>query len=84
LSDVEPIEAGRPGLGKETVMGTTIAAIQAFCPLCGSAVLSIGRSGRVFAEDLHPIQLGPEFGRGYSLCDDCGVLANLPTDLTLN
>jgi hypothetical protein len=47
-------------------------------------VLSIGRSGRVFAEDLHPIQLGLESGRGYSLCDDCGVLANLPNDLTLN
>jgi len=47
-------------------------------------VLSIGRSGRVFAEDLHPIPLGPESGRGYTLCDDCGVLANLPTDLTLN
>jgi len=44
----------------------------------------IGRSGRVFGEDVHPIQLGPDSGRGYTLCDDCGVLANLPTDLTLN
>ena len=65
-------------------MGTTIATVQALCPLCGSTVLSIGRSGRVFAEDLRPIPLGPESGRGYTLCDDCGVLANLPTDLTLN
>jgi hypothetical protein len=77
-------ETGRPGLGKETVMGTTIAVVQALCPLCGSPVLSIGRSGRVFAEDVHPIQLGPEFGRGYTLCDDCGVLANLPANLTRN
>ena len=75
---------GHPGLGRETVMGTTIGAVQAHCPLCGSPVLSVGRSGRVFSDDLHPIQLGPDFGRGYSLCDDCGVLANLPTDLTLN
>jgi hypothetical protein len=81
---VEEVETGRPGLGKETVMGTTIAAVQALCPLCGSPVLSIGRYGHVFAEDLHPIQLGPELGRGYTLCDDCGVLANLPTDLTRN
>ena len=41
-------------------MGTTIAAVQALCPLCGSPVLSVGRSGRVFAEDLRPIQLGTE------------------------
>ena len=65
-------------------MGTTFAAIQALCPLCGSPVLSVGRSGRVVGEDVHPIQLGPESGRAYTLCDDCGVLANLPTTLTLN
>lgn len=65
-------------------MGTTIAAVQALCPLCGSPVLFVGRRGRVFAEDLHRVQLGLESGRGYTLCDDCGVLANLPTDLTLN
>ena len=81
---VEMVETGRPGLGKEAAMGTTIAAVQALCPLCGSPVLSIGRYGHVFAEDLHPIQLGPELGRGYTLCDDCGVLADLPTDLTRN
>jgi hypothetical protein len=65
-------------------MGTSIAAIQAQCPLCGSPVLSIGRGGRVMSEDLHPILLGPGVGRGYTLCDDCGVLADLPTNLTLN
>jgi hypothetical protein len=84
IRHVEVVETGQPGLGRETVMGTAIAAVQALCPLCGSPVLSVGRSGRVFSEDLHPIQLGPELGRGYTLCDDCGVLANLPTDLTLN
>jgi len=65
-------------------MGTTFAAVQAFCPLCGSPVLSIGRTGRVLEEDVHPIQLGPEQGRGYTLCDDCGILTALPSDLTLN
>ncbi len=65
-------------------MGTSFAAIQACCPLCGSPVLSIARSGKVLDEDLHPIQLGDEPGRGYTLCDDCGILADLPTDLTLN
>ena len=62
----------------------TFAAVQARCPLCGSPVLSVSRSGRVVSEDLHPIQLGPELGRGYTLCDNCSVLANLPTHLTLN
>ena len=65
-------------------MGTTFAAVQAFCPLCGSPVLSIGRTGRVFDEDFHPVQLGPEGGRAYTLCDDCGILTNLPSNLTLN
>jgi hypothetical protein len=65
-------------------MGTSFAAVSACCPLCGSPVLSIGRAGHVVEEDLHPIQLGRQLGRGYSLCDDCGVLADLPTNLTLN
>jgi hypothetical protein len=65
-------------------MGTSTVAVQASCPLCGSPVLSIGQSGRVMSEDLRPILLGSDVGRGYSLCDDCGVLADLPPDLTLN
>ena len=65
-------------------MGTSFAGIQAHCPLCGSPVLAVSSGGRVTSEDLHPIQLGPASGRGYTLCDDCGILADLPTDLTLN
>jgi hypothetical protein len=67
-------------------MGTCIAAVtvQARCPLCGSPVRSLVRHGRVVTEDLHPIRLGAEPGRGYALCDDCGILANLPTCLTVN
>jgi hypothetical protein len=84
--NVGEVETGSPGLGKETDMGTSIAivAVQALCPLCGSPVLSVGRHGRVLSEDMHPIQISPEFRRGYSLCDDCGLLADLPNDLTLN
>ncbi len=65
-------------------MGTTFAAVQAVCPLCGSPVLSVASTGRVLSDSAHPIQLGPELGRGYTLCDDCGILTNLPSDLTLN
>jgi hypothetical protein len=66
-------------------MGTPIASlVEAHCALCGSPVLSVARSGRVVAFDLRAIPLGNEFGRGYTLCDDCGVLADLPTGLTLN
>jgi hypothetical protein len=67
-------------------MGTSIAglAVPARCPLCGSPVLSVGRHGQVVEDDVHGIQLGPEFGRGYALCGDCTVLAHLPSDLTLN
>lgn len=82
---VEVIEAGQPGLGRESDMGTSIAnVIEAHCPLCGSPVLSVARSGKVFSVDLRAIPIGGEFGRGYTLCDNCGVLADLPTSLTLN
>ena len=62
------------------------AAVEARCPLCGSPVLSIGQSGCVEAEDLHPIPLyrTHRAGEGYMLCDDCGLLAELPGELTLN
>ena len=66
-------------------MSTAIAnAVEAHCPLCGSPLLSVARNGRVVAFDMRAIPIGNEFGRGYSLCDDCGVLADLPTGLTLN
>lgn len=65
-------------------MSTSFAAVHACCPLCGSPVLAIGRTGRVLDEALHPIQIGPELGRGYTLCDNCAILADLPSDLTLN
>lgn len=67
-------------------MAAYVAAVDAKCPLCGSAILSIGRGGRVEAEDLHPIPLykSSHAGEGYMLCDDCGILAELPADLALN
>ncbi len=70
----------------EVVMATFVVAVDACCPLCGSSILSVGRGGRVEAEDLHPIPLYRDGrpGEGYMLCDDCGMLAELPTDITLN
>ncbi len=65
-------------------MGTTVVAVQAFCPLCGSPVLSVGRGGRVFEDEVHAIQIGGDLGRGYMLCDDCGILTDLSEGLTLN
>ena len=75
---------------REVEMATTsvvgFAGLDARCPLCGSPILSVGRSGRVMAEDLHPVPLYRRggAGEGYMLCDDCGVLAELPRDITLN
>jgi hypothetical protein len=81
---VEEGETGRPGLGKEADMGTSIATVGARCPLCGSPVLSVARSGKVIAFELRTIPLANDISRGYTLCDDCGVLADLPAGLTLN
>jgi hypothetical protein len=67
-------------------MATFVVAVDARCPLCGASVLSVGRGGRVVSEDLHPVPIYTHRGggEGYLLCDDCGVLAALPTNLTLN
>jgi hypothetical protein len=66
-------------------MAAFALAVDARCPLCGSPVLSVSHGGRVMAEDVHPIPLYRRGGAGgYSLCDDCGMLAHLPSDLTLN
>ena len=63
-----------------------LAAVDARCPLCGESILSVDRGGRVTSEDLHPVALSRRggSGEGYMLCDDCGMLADLPTDLTIN
>jgi hypothetical protein len=65
-------------------MGTSLMAVSARCPLCGSRVLSVNGAGHVLSDDRHPVAMGRENGSGYTLCEDCGVLADLPTDLTLN
>jgi hypothetical protein len=67
-------------------MAAFLVGVEACCPLCGSPILSLGRGGRVEAEDLHPVPLSAHGrqGEGYMLCDECGVLAQLPADITLN
>jgi hypothetical protein len=56
------------------------------CPLCGTRVLSVGNSGRVVAAAQHavPLHRNRDSGEAFMLCDDCGILADLPVDLTLN
>lgn len=68
-------------------MATTfVVGVDARCPLCGESILSINRGGQVETSDLHPVPLyrRPGTGEGYMLCDDCGTLAELPADITLN
>jgi len=65
-------------------MATTFGHLQALCPLCGTPVLFFGPGGRLEGEDVHPIPLGRDFDRGYSVCDDCALLADTPAGQTLN
>jgi hypothetical protein len=66
--------------------GLGAVGVEARCPLCGVSILSVGHSGRVMSENLHPIALyrRGRFGEGYMLCDECGMLADLPSGVTLN
>ena len=65
-------------------MATTMLAVSASCPLCGAPVLAVNGLGRVESDDVHPVSLGLRSSAGYTLCDGCGVLTDLPTNLTLN
>jgi hypothetical protein len=62
-------------------MATTMPVLRARCPLCGSPA---GEDDARALDDLHAIAVGPGLGRGFTLCDACGILADLPADLTLN
>jgi hypothetical protein len=65
----------------------TIASVGAgaCCPICGERVFTVGAEGQVEAADVHPIPLyRRDTGEGYSVCDDCGFLAQLPEGLTIN
>jgi hypothetical protein len=68
-------------------MAAIALAVDARCPVCGAPILSVGATGRVLAQDLHLVPIRAHdrrAGQGYTVCDDCGVLAELSTDLTLN
>jgi hypothetical protein len=67
-------------------MAAFTLAVDARCPLCGTSILTVSRGGRVLSEDLHPVPLhrSHRTGEGYMLCDDCGMLADLPVNSTLN
>ncbi|MEY4731658.1 MAG: hypothetical protein RL681_604 [Candidatus Parcubacteria bacterium] len=52
------------------------------CPVCSSPM--VWSDGRQFAVDYRAFRAGSDFRVGLSICDDCGVLADLPCDLTLN
>lgn len=65
---------------------TTWSRMSTSCPLCGDAILDVGRDGRVVASEARPIPLHRYglSGEGYLVCDACAFLAQLPADVTLN
>lgn len=65
-------------------MATSMSPISASCPLCGTPVLAVDGLGHVESDETHPVALGRRSTAGYTLCDGCGVLADLPANLTLN
>jgi hypothetical protein len=67
-------------------MAAFALAVDARCPVCGVPILSIGTRGQVLAQDLHLVPLRAHDSRAgqYIVCEDCGRLAELTADLTLN
>ena len=61
-------------------------ALDSLCPLCGGAMLSIGPGGKVETHDVHPVRLFRVRGlsEGYTICEECNMLTQLPADITLN
>src|SRR5438093_532321 len=60
----------RSGAEEVSMATTSVVAMDARCPLCGSPILSFGQGGRVVAEDLHavPLHRGGGIGEGYMVC----------------
>ena len=60
--------------------------VQAQCPLCDASILTVGRGGQVEADDLYaaPLHRRGRFCEGFTLCDECGMLADLPPGVTVN
>jgi len=66
-------------------MASMSLAVDARCPLCGSPVLSVSRTGRVVVDDVGAVPLSRlGAASAYTLCDDCSVLTTLPSNLILN
>jgi len=68
-------------------MAAFALAVDARCPVCGAPILSVGSTGRVLAQDLHLVPLRAHekrAGQAYTVCDDCGMLAEMSPDITLN
>jgi hypothetical protein len=67
-------------------MAAFTLAVDASCPLCRRSILTVSRGGVMTEEDVHPVPLrrSNRPGEGYMLCDDCGVLADLPLNSTSN
>ena len=67
-------------------MAAFTLAVDARCPLCRASILTVSRGGHLMSEDMHPVPLRRSHrpGEGYLLCDDCGILADLPYNSTVN
>ena len=68
-------------------MAAFALAVDARCPVCGASILSVGATGRVVSQDLHLVPLRAHekrTGQAYTVCDDCGLLAEMSPHITLN
>jgi hypothetical protein len=75
-----------PVASRRMIMAAFALAIDPRCPLCRTSIVTVSRGGHLMSEDLHPVPLrhSNRPGEGYILCDDCGMLADLPFNSTKN
>ena len=66
-------------------MAAFTLAVDAHCPLCRASILHLVRRVPCYLRICIPCPCASNRpGEGYMLCDDCGVLADLPQNSTLN
>ena len=82
---VPPAKTGGSGTRQTAAAPRRRWVVGATCPLCDSPMVVVSATEKkVVVFDVRTVPMDQGLRRSYTLCDDCGILADLPKDLTIN